>query len=382
MEGDIFCVGIVRMSITLSKSLLAFMILGRAKAFPVNQTWRQIKRPFTVVQSSKTVISDAIRLSSEKEMKKLTDHYSNRQTPPLLWQSKEVASSYINDNIDSVLFDCDGVLYRTPDAIPGAADCVENLMMAKKKVLFVTNNAGSSRSQLCDKLCQVLGTDTLSEEQMISSSFAAAKYLEANLGSRRRVHVIGSLGLCTELKSYGFDITGGPSSEKAEMGRQELADYDFPENPIDALVVGHDVEFTFRKLSIANVLMQMNPNAVLIATNRDSFDLVGADGRHIPGNGSIVAALEYCSRRKAINVGKPSTELLHIIKNEHDLDMKRTMFVGDRLDTDIKFAFDNEMVSVLVLTGVTTADKLIELAHGNDDEPLPSVIASHVGILA
>lgn len=145
--------------------------------------------------------------------------------------------------------------------------------------------------------------------------------------------MIGSNGLCSELGGYGFDISGGPSKENAEMDRRELGEYTFPEDPIDALVVvGNDVAFTFRKLSIANVLLQRNPNAVLVATNRDSFDLVGEDERHIPGNGSIVAALEYCSKRTAI------TELLRIIQNERGLDLRQTLFVGDRLDTDTKFA--------------------------------------------
>ena len=89
-------------------------------------------------------------------------------------------------------------------------------------------------------------------------------------------------------------------------------------------------------------LLQRNPNGILVATNRDSFDLVGADGRHIPGNGSIVAALEFCSRRTAINVGKPSTELLDVIKRDYKLKLGRTMFVGDRLDTDIKFAVERD----------------------------------------
>ena len=208
-------------------------------------------------------------------------------------------------------------------------------MNAGKKVLFVTNNAGVNREQLREKLSKVLDVDgLLTEDQMISSSYSAAQYLKQKLANKdmsgNRIHVIGSRGLCEELNNFGFEISGGPSDDKPEMDRQELADYEFPEDPIDAIVVGHDIEFTFRKLSIANVLLQRNPDAILVATNRDSFDLVGSDGRHIPGNGAIVAALEYCSRRKAINTGKPSKDLLDVIKRAHNLDLRRTMFVGDR----------------------------------------------------
>lgn len=347
-----------------------------SRAFVLQSTFRQ-KRCVCRVSS----YANDIQSEAEEEMRKVSELYAGSSNSPQLWASQDDVSSYIQQNIDAVLFDCDGVLYRTPDAIPGAADCVQNLMNANKKVLFVTNNAGSSRLQLRDKLCRTLGIEGLSDEQMVSSSYSAAKYLEEVLGSRKRVHVIGSLGLCNELGGYGFEISGGPSDEKAEMDRQELADYALPENPIDAIVVGHDVEFTFRKLSVANVLLQRSPDAIFVATNRDSFDLVGADSRHIPGNGAIVAALEYCSRRKAVNVGKPSSEMIEIIKRDHDLELGRTLFVGDRLDTDIKFAVDNGMISTLVLTGVTDAQKLVETGDGDEEEPLPTAITAHVGIL-
>merc|ERR1711957_904226 len=179
-----------------------------------------------------------------------------------------------------------------------------------------------------------------------------------HMNSGSRVHVIGSEGLCEELTNCGFSITGGPSipNESPSMDRDELAQYDFEEHPIDAIAVGHDTEFTFRKLTIANNLLLRNPNSLFVATNHDNFDLVGSDGRHIPGNGCTVKALEYCSRRTSINVGKPSKTLADLIAKEHNLEPSRCLFVGDRLDTDIRFGVETGMKSLLVMTGVTTAD--------------------------
>ena len=133
---------------------------------------------------------------------------------------------------------------------------------------------------------------------------------------------------------------------------------------IDAVVVGLDTEFNYRKLCIANVLLQRYPYASLIATNEDAYDLVGPDSRHLPGNGALVKALEYCSGRNAINVGKPSKFLAELMMVEHSLDPQRTLFVGDRLDTDCKFGIDNYMKSAIVLTGCTTAQKLIDVGEG------------------
>jgi ribonucleotide monophosphatase NagD (HAD superfamily) len=111
------------------------------------------------------------------------------------------------------------------------------------------------------------------------------------------------------------------------------------------------------------------------------FISVGSDGRHIPGNGCAVKALEYCSRRESINVGKPSKTLADLIQKEHGLDPARCLFVGDRLDTDIRFGNENGMKSLLVMSGVTTAKTLIELGEGSEEEPLPHFILPHVGML-
>jgi hypothetical protein len=66
------------------------------------------------------------------------------------------------------------------------------------------------------------------------------------------------------------------------MPRDELAAYSFSDGDIDALVIGLDNDFNYRKLCIATVLLQRNPQALLVVTDRDAFDLVGHDARHLP----------------------------------------------------------------------------------------------------
>jgi len=303
------------------------------------------------------------------------------------WTCREQARDFVQDNVDAVLFDCDGVLYRSPAPAPEARECIQSLLDQGKKVFFVTNNAAVSRKQLQEKLMLILNLDTLTLEMMVSSSYSSAQYLKRTLLDQgkgcKRLYVIGTEGLCSELRQAGFEVFGGPSTEKPSMSRDELAAYDMDRiSPIDAVVVGHDTDFNFRKLSIATVLLQKNPDAPLIATNLDAFDLVGADGRHIPGNGAMVKALEYASGRVPIDVGKPSKILIDLMVAEHGLDPARSMMVGDRLDTDIQFGINAGMHSVLVMTGVTTAETLKNIRDGLSNEPLPSIIMPHVGYLA
>jgi phosphoglycolate/pyridoxal phosphate phosphatase family enzyme len=405
-------------------------------------------QPTTLSVSS--TVTEEIGKVAEVETEKLYKWYaslidSNRETGttlpfdstalPTVWMTNAEPSRYIRDEIDTVLFDCDGVLYRTQEICPGATECLRSLIIDQKKnVFFVTNNSATNRRQLQRKLSKLLqlDDDVLRVDQMVSSAYCCARYLQQHFATLdqqelkedngndnnnnntrtknriRRVHVIGSTGLCEELVSAGFEITGGPdgsassdsndktviaqargtSSSWGTMTRQDLEDYPFNESPIDALVVGHDVSMNFRKLTIAHNLLLRNPGAIFVASNEDAYDLVGSDSRHIPGNGATVKALEYCSNRKAINVGKPSTTLTEILSQDYPnalgstSDMSRCLMVGDRLDTDIRFGVNNRMKSLLVMTGVTTAETMKALGHeGTEDQPFPTFIVPYVGMM-
>jgi phosphoglycolate/pyridoxal phosphate phosphatase family enzyme len=410
--------------------------------------------------STENSAAEQIRKQANEEMTKLRRFYDKRNnsnsntlavdsspfSTPTFFSSPSHARDFIDQHVSTILFDCDGVLYRSPDAICGAAKCLEYLTLQNKTVLFVTNNAAQSRLQLRDKLHQILQlpkTIQLSEKQMITASYAAAQYLQNALPTttttttdcRRRVFVIGSQGLVKELEQHGFQVIVGrdiiaPNSSNNNnnnkmmiMTRENLADFDFDyhfPDELDAVVVGHDVTFDFAQLTIATNLLCRYPQSLFIATNRDAFDLVGSSSssadsrRYFPGNGSLVAALECASQRKATNVGKPSsilTQLLllnnkHSNNNNYKIHLPSSLMVGDRLDTDIQFGINGKMMyTALVMTGVTTAETVQEVVMtmktsrqnttSSDDDsttlltdtaeneslPLPSHIIPHVGWL-
>ena len=356
-----------------------------------------------------------------------------RLRPPTLWTSKSEVSAFVRDCIDIVLFDCDGVVYRSPHPAPGARDCIRALIERGKQIFFVTNNASLSRQELKHKLETILDFQTqadriLTEQMMVGSAYATAQYLyQTILLEKKKTHperkarlfVIGSKGLCQELEKTGFDvftvedqIMGDQDSSihlNSEthpppyyMTRDDLATYDFPEHPFDAVVVGTDPYLHFRKLCIAQVLLQKNPQAPLVATNLDNYDLVGADAREIPANGGTVKYLEFTSRRTAVDCGKPSAWLAHVLaveaqnsnednKKKTSIAWSRALFVGDRLETDIRFGIDTGMHTALVMTGVTSAGQIQSLLQeqqhnssrsGDITQPLPEFIVPHIGFLA
>mmetsp|Transcript_8267 Transcript_8267/g.13982 ORF Transcript_8267/g.13982 Transcript_8267/m.13982 type:complete len:394 (-) Transcript_8267:659-1840(-) len=339
-------------------------------------------------------ITDTIRKESVMEMEKVTEVVNtscSESKRPLLIETNDDFNSYIHNNsIENFLFDCDGVLYRGTDAMPCASQTIQQLISRGKKVFFVTNNAASTRMELKTKLEKVLNCrGILKEDMMIGSAYVAGQYLKScklkkDSDNKTRVHVIGTAGLCSELQSAGFDISGGqdPVDTPSGMSRDELAAYQFPEGEIDALVIGLDNDFNYRKLCKATVLLQRNPDALLVATNLDAFDLVGFDARHLPGNGALVSAVEMASGRTAINVGKPSSTLSELIMDVYGLKAEETLMVGDRLDTDITFGNDSGMKSALVLTGCATSSDIASVMKDDESsQMIPSVIFPHVGYM-
>jgi len=394
------------------------------------QTQTQTQTQPHLLHGTTTTITDTIEQESIAQYDELIEHlaydelvehtaYDDRPQDSILYlDTPEEVSTYVNnERFSHVLFDCDGVLYRGTDPIPGAARAIRSLMEGGKRCLFVTNNAGIDRRGLREKLRSVLAIEggdggelLLEEEQMVCASYSAGRYLQGVFAGRKgaagggdgedhpcspNIHVVGTNGLCDELRSMGFTVSGGPSlsssNEKASMSREELAAYSFVEEEegglggggggvVDAVVVGLDTEFNYRKLCIANVLLQRHPNALLVATNEDAYDLVGVDARHLPGNGALVKAIEHASQRKAVNVGKPSKILADLLMEEHGIDPQRALMVGDRLDTDVRFGLDGGMKTALVLTGCTTAAQLKGFP-GTEEQPLPHVIFPHMGMM-
>eukprot|EP01066_Platyproteum_vivax_P006208 Platyproteum_vivax@DN2016_c0_g1_i1.p2 len=122
--------------------------------------------------------------------------------------------------------------------------------------------------------------------------------------------------------------------------------------------------------------MSTNQDCLFLATNRDNHYPV--KGKLVPGTGCWVDAMETASKRKAFTVAKPSQFLMDLICKEHNLKQDETIFFGDNLLTDIKFANNGGTSSVLVETGVHLES---DIKKDSADQGTPEWVLSDIGQL-
>jgi 4-nitrophenyl phosphatase len=176
-----------------------------------------------------------------------------------------------------------------------------------------------------------------------------------------------------ELAEAGFEYRG--VEEHAYFPSSSADAASLPIDPsIGAIVVGLDTKITYTKVAYALLHLQNNPGCLFVATNPDNT-FPGSGGRILPGGGTMVKMLEYCSQKTPIVVGKPSQWFLDQIISTYNLDRTRTLMVGDKLSTDILFGNKGRIKTLLVFTGVTSPEYVATQEH-EEERTYPTFITS------
>ncbi len=224
------------------------------------------------------------------------------------------------------IIDMDGVLYRDSKMLPYADKFISFLQDREIEFIFATNNSTKTREMFVDKLSK-MGI-RVKKERIITSSWATAQYLK-KLGKREKAIIVGEIGLKEEIRRIGWEILSTKDWKKATH-----------------VIVGMDRTLTYEKLK-AGCLAIYN-GAKFIASN-DDRNFPSAEGI-IPGAGSMVAALEAATGKKAFVIGKPNDPYVEILREM--LGKGEYWVVGDRTDTDMLMAEKLKAKKVLVLTGI------------------------------
>jgi len=258
------------------------------------------------------------------------------------------------DSFDTVLTDCDGVLWKGNSPIENSPEMIHQFRKLGKKVIYVTNNSTKTRKEYVEK-CSDLGFGG-SYEEIYTTSFLSAAYLKS-IGFSKKVYLYGTKGIADELANHGIDSIGlGPdpvpedwvpphSTNALTKAATEL------DSDVGCVIASIDYHSSYIKMLKA-VSYLNNPETIFLATNMDerfpySKDLV------LPGTGSMVMSIITASRRQPKILGKPETFMFEAVKKDFpDIKPERTLMIGDNTKTDIMLGKNCGLKTLMVGSGV------------------------------
>lgn len=245
------------------------------------------------------------------------------------------------------LLDLDGVVWLAGKAIPGAAEAVDQLGQNGERVVFLTNNSGPTVADYK----RLLGEAGIPAQdlELVTSAQAAATMLEP--GSTAAV--VGGPGITEALDERGVEVVAAGARPAAVVaGRSAQLDYD----------------------ELAAAASAIRDGSRFVATNTDATFPTPAGP--LPGAGAVVAFLATASGRQPEVAGKPNPPAAELVKQRYG---RVEVVVGDRPDTDGRFARAVGARFVLVLSGVTAeADLPVDPEPDEVAPDLAAVVERHL----
>lgn len=224
-----------------------------------------------------------------------------------------------------ILFDLDGTLYLDGVLFPGVRELMIKLASSGMQYGFLTNNSTIGPRDYYLKLRR-LGL-RLKQHNVVTSCEASCLMLR-RLGYGPEIYVLGTRKFREYMESQGF------------VHRYPQA---------GALLVGFDTELTYQKLTEATRLVLAG--VPIVASHPDP--ICPGD---LPDAGMLLAYLQAARPGTIVQAiaGKPHRWLVEVLEERFQVDRNEIVMVGDRLNTDIRFARNFGMHSILVLNGIPT----------------------------
>lgn len=252
-----------------------------------------------------------------------------------------------------IIFDLDGTLVRGDDPVPGAATAVQELRRRGIRIAYCTQDSINPPALVAEKLDR-LGF-TAAPADVVSAGWVAA----AHIAERYRhdpVFMIGAPELRRFLFDNGINLVPAADAKAARV-----------------VFVARDPDFSAEHFTAA--CQAIWNGADFFGSGYDR--ILPLAGRHAPGVGAVIKAIEHVTGRRAYILGKPSLELAQSALRRLRAEPREAIVVGDQVDSDIRMGKSAGCHTVLVLTGGTTA----AAARRIPERWRPNAILTDVGLL-
>ena len=231
------------------------------------------------------------------------------------------------------LLDMDGTFYLGNQLIEGSLDFLAALRRTGRQCLFLTNNSSKSASFYQRKL-ERMGVPA-EFRNVLTSGQAAARYV-TNRFPGKKAFLLANQIETAELKALGVEED------------QERPNY---------VLIAFDTELDYKKMTM--LCDHVRAGLPYIATHPD-FNCPTETG-FIPDIGATIAYVKASTGREPdVVIGKPNSGIVEETLRVTGLKKEEMAMVGDRLYADIATGVNFGMLSILVMSGETTAQMAAE----------------------
>ena len=229
------------------------------------------------------------------------------------------------------LLDLDGTVYLDETPIGDMKATLAHLRSLGKRLVYLTNNSSKTEFEYEQKLRRIgLFSDG---DGVYTSGTATIEYLKAHRAGER-VFLLGTDALKAQFRAEGIALE---------------------EDRPDVCVLAYDLTLTFEKIRAFDRFLRRG--VPFLATHPD--DVCPTSDGSMPDVGAFLAMFERSSGRKPdLIIGKPFTAMGEELERMYGVPRGAMCMVGDRMHTDIRFANNNGMQSILVLSGETTRESM------------------------
>ena len=274
---------------------------------------------------------------------------------------KETMRSRIQ-KVKCFVLDMDGTIYLSKRLFPFTKPFLDRLSETGRHFCYFTNNSSSNQQNYIDKLS---GMGIPADPGQIFLSTQVILEEMQRLHPDELFYIVGTPNLSEAFRRAGLKVcedqavsSGDRDRFYAELLRQdEGAPH---EQGLPVVILGFDMTLDYEKISLAcRFLMRGAP---YYGVNMDYNCPVDNNGYidYIPDCGSIARLVERSTGRFPDFYGKPSRHALDYVIRHTGFAEEEIAVVGDRIYTDIAIANKTRALSIMVLTGETQMEDLVQ----------------------
>lgn len=236
--------------------------------------------------------------------------------------------------IRGIILDIDGTVVLANKVLDGASETLAFLHESGYRLVFCTQQNEFSDRVISERLRSV-GLP-VSEQEIVSAGSVSVDVLSKKYcGSP--IYVVGSESLRDRLSRAGMKVLPDQQGETAEV-----------------VLVATDSDINLTRLSAAAEAVRRG--AGFYVTNLDRGEPM--EDRIIPGPGSLALAIAYTAGRRPTVLGKPSPTMVTAVQERLNLPASSIVVIGDQPAQDVRLGRMLGAATVLLLSGVTSADAL------------------------